>query len=78
MRDLKIFNIDISGICINWGNGLPQGFELAPGLFNIYTTYFLNQLSINDLIDITVFANNWVIELIESRTIGAKISIGIE
>ena len=58
LRDLRTLNMDVSGVCIKRSNGLPQGSELAPGLFNIYTTYILNHLTVSDQIEIAVFADN--------------------
>ena len=61
LEDLKTLNMNVSGVCIKRSNGLPQGSELAPGLFNIYTTYILNHIEIPFYLDVAVFADNWVI-----------------
>lgn len=42
-------------------NGLPQGSELAPGLFNIYTSFLLSKLPKSEYIDYLIFADNWVV-----------------
>jgi len=61
LKDLKTLNMNVSGVCIKRSNGLPQGSELAPGLFNIYTTYILNHIEIPFYLDVAIFADNWVI-----------------
>lgn len=61
LRDLKVLNMDVSGVCIKRSNDFPQRSELAPGLFNIYTAYILNHLVIPPHWEITVFADNWVL-----------------
>lgn len=61
LNDLKVLNMDVSGVCIKRSNGLPQGSELAPGLFNIYTTYILNHIVLPEYLDLAIFADNWVI-----------------
>jgi len=66
LRDLRALNMDVCGVKIKRSNGLPQGSELAPMLFNIYTTHILNNLVIEFPpeiyhYDLRVFADNWVI-----------------
>ena len=65
-QDLKMLNMDVCGDIIKRSNGLPQGSELAPALFNIYTTYILEQLEIlfpsqEYNYEVAVFADNWVL-----------------
>jgi hypothetical protein len=65
LADLRALNMDVCGEKIKRSNGLPQGSELAPMLFNIYTTHILNNLvtifpPINRY-EVKVFADNWVI-----------------
>lgn len=62
MRDLTQLNMMIGDIEIKRTNGLPQGSELAPGLFNIYTTYILKKTKnlLDDSIDVMIFADNWI------------------
>lgn len=62
LRDLTQLNMMIGDVEIKRTNGLPQGSELAPGLFNIYTTYILKKTKehIDDSIDIMIFADNWI------------------
>lgn len=65
-EDLKMLNMDVCGDIIKRSNGLPQGSELAPALFNIYTTYILEQLEIlfpseEYNYQVAVFADNWVL-----------------
>ena len=62
LEDLRQLNMEVEGYLIKRSNGLPQGSELAPGLFNLYTTFLLN--TIQDLpqdVKIWIFADNWVI-----------------
>ena len=64
--DLKMLNMDVCGDIVKRSNGLPQGSELAPALFNIYTTYILNELektfpSDEYNYEVGVFADNWVL-----------------
>jgi hypothetical protein len=64
LRDLTVLNMDICGDSIRRTNGLPQGSDLAPALFNIYTTDILHSLDKQDFMkgyEIRVFADNWVI-----------------
>jgi len=65
-EDLKMLNMDVCGDIVKRSNGLPQGSELAPALFNIYTTYILEQLEIlfpsaEYDYEVAVFADNWVL-----------------
>lgn len=65
LADLRALNMDVCGEKIKRSNGLPQGSELAPMLFNIYTTHILNNLVTifppANRYEIKVFADNWVI-----------------
>lgn len=63
-RDLRMLNMNVFGKLIKRTNGLPQGSELAPALFNIYTTKILQDLDKQKMLDgfhVAVFADNWVI-----------------
>lgn len=57
-QDLQVLNMDVSGVCIKRRNRLPQGSELAPGLFNIYITYILEHLNISHEVENALFAGN--------------------
>lgn len=62
LEDLRQLNMEVEGYLIKRINGLPQGSELAPGLFNLYTTFLLNTIpNLPDYIQIWIFADNWVI-----------------
>jgi len=65
-EDLKMLNMDVCGDIVKRSNGLPQGSELAPALFNIYTTHILEKLeetfpSAEYDYQVVVFADNWVL-----------------
>ena len=52
----------VEGYLIKRINDLPQGSEIAPGLFNLYKTFLLNTLpNLQQDERILVFADNWVI-----------------
>lgn len=64
-NDLYQLNMDVYGQKIKRTDGLPQGSELSPALFNIYTTLILQDLDaflqINNKVEVGIFADNWVI-----------------
>jgi hypothetical protein len=58
--DMMALNMDVNGYLIKRTKGLPQGSELAPVLFNFYTTIILRDLKLADDVDYGIFADNWV------------------
>jgi hypothetical protein len=58
--DMIALNMDVDGYLIKRTKGLPQGSELAPVLFNFYTTTILKDLKLADDVDYGIFADNWV------------------
>jgi hypothetical protein len=58
--DMSAINMDINGYILKRTKGLPQGSELAPALFNFYTTCILEELQLKENTDVAIFADNWV------------------
>ena len=58
--DMSAINMDINGYILKRTKGLPQGSELAPALFNFYTTCILEELQLYEGTDVAIFADNWV------------------
>jgi hypothetical protein len=60
LYDMSALNMDINGYILKRTKGLPQGSELAPALFNFYTTCILEELQLQEGTDVAIFADNWV------------------
>ena len=77
LRDLRMLNMNVFGTEIKRKNGLPQGSELAPALFNIYTTRILRDLDENGLLDnqvqVAIFADNWVLYSIHEKLLRKRV-----
>lgn len=65
LKDLNALNFDVSGNIIYRTQGLPQGSELSPYLFNYYITRILEDDRIRNLFDedmkVTIYADNIII-----------------
>lgn len=75
-RDLNMLNMNVFGQQIKRKNGLPQGSELAPALFNIYTTWILRDLDARGMLenfDVAIFADNWVIRGLNEQSLKEKV-----
>jgi len=58
--DMLALNMDVNDYVIKRTKGLPQGSELAPVLFNFYTTSIVENLRLEEGVDFAIFADNWV------------------
>lgn len=80
LADLKDVNIGFSNQIIYRTKGLPQGSELAPFLFNYFTTCMVNNEDVKQILSqfqCVFYADNWIlISYAQSRnTIDAYISL---